>query len=305
MENSSKLEKKPLTLVQKACNEIHGFKNLYNDLDDKIRISGQSPGTLEGYSRKLAQISLHFGKLPQHISEKEINEYLADIARKSPTPSMTFFKTAIYSLRYCYRMIGMSEKAVQLPSIKYERKLPVVLNHNECKSLFSAPAHLKHRILLSLIYSAGLRVQEASNLKISDIDSGRMMIHIRQSKYKKDRYVPLSPLILEGLRKYYFACRPVDYLFNGQVPGSKLSTKSIQFIIFAAKKKSKLIRKRISIHTLRHTYAVHLLENGMDVVTIKELLGHKRIETTMLYLEVFRPNRSNLFSPFDRLYKKN
>jgi site-specific recombinase XerD len=154
-----------------------------------------------------------------------------------------------------------------------------------------------------MIYSAGLRAREASRLHLKDIDSGRMMIHIRQSKYNKDRYVPLSPMILEGLRKYYYACQPVEYLFNGNAPGTPLSVRGMQWALREAVKKCKL-QKGISLHTLRHSYATHLLEYGMDIVTIKELLGHERIETTLIYLHVAKPNRSNLFSPLDRLYTK-
>jgi site-specific recombinase XerD len=199
--------------------------------------------------------------------------------------------------------MGMDERVVHLPQIRHTSKLPVVLNYEECKALFSASDLLKHRILLALIYSAGLRAQEASRLKLSDIDSGRMMIHIRQSKYNKDRYVPLSPLILEGLRKYYHACQPKDFLFNSTGPGIPLSVKGMQWVLSQARRKCKL-QKGVTLHTLRHSYATHLLEYGMDIVSIKELLGHERIETTMVYLHVAKPNRTNLFSPFDRLYNK-
>jgi site-specific recombinase XerD len=130
-----------------------------------------------------------------------------------------------------------------------------------------------------------------------------MMIHIRQSKYNKDRYVPLSSLMLEGLRKYFYACRPVEYLFNGNEVGSPLSVRGMQWALREAVKKCKL-QKGITLHTLRHSYATHLLEFGMDIVSIKELLGHERIETTLVYLHVAKPNRSNLFSPFDRLYAR-
>lgn len=258
---------------------------------------------MSNYARKLAQLSLHFGKLPQHINEKELNKYLAGLARESKTPSLSDFKFAVYGLRYCYRLMGMNERIVKLPNIKRDNKLPVVLNYEECKALFNAPELLKHRILLAFIYSAGLRAREASRLRIADIDSGRMMIHIRQSKYNKDRYVPLSSLVLDGLRKYYYACRPVDYLFNGNTPGSPLSVRGMQWALREAVKKCKL-QKGITLHTLRHSYATHLLEFGMDIVTIKELLGHERIETTLVYLHVAKPDRTNLFSPFDRLYKK-
>jgi integrase/recombinase XerD len=299
-----KLRKRTFTIVEQACHEIHGFKKLYEELQDKILLSGQSKSTLTNYARKVAQISLHYGKLPQHISEKEVNRYLASIARNSKTPSLSDFKFYVHGLRYCYRLLGMNEKALKLPSIHEPQKLPVVLNRQECKALFKAPELLKHRVLLSLIYSAGLRAGEASRLKIADIDSGRMMIHIRQSKFNKDRYVPLSPLILEGLRKYCYACQPIEYLFNGNSSGTPLSIKGMQWALREAVKKSKL-QKGISLHTLRHSYATHLLEEGMDIVSIKELLGHERIQTTMVYLHVAKPNRSNLFSPFDRLYKKD
>lgn len=299
-----KLQKKSFTIVEQAIHQIKGFRNLYQELDDKIRLSGQSVSTLKSYARKLAQLSLHFGKLPQHIDEKEMNKYLASLARGSKTPSLTDFKFAVYGLRYCYRLLGMNDKLIRLPRIKHNNKLPVVLNYKECKALFSAPELLKHRVLLSLIYSAGLRAREASRLKLEDIDSGRMMIHIRQSKYNKDRYVPLSPMILEGLRKYYYACRPSEYLFNGNESGSPLSVRGMQWALKESVKKCKL-QKGITLHTLRHSYATHLLEFGMDIVTIKELLGHERIETTLIYLHVAKPNRSNLFSPFDRLYEKS
>ena len=299
----TKIRKKTFTIVEQAKHEIRGFQKLMQEMDDKVRLSGHSPSTLKNYSRKLAHLSLHFGQLPQHISTKEINKYLAQLARQSKTPSLSDFKFTVFGLRYCYRLLGMPDKVVLLPEIKHQSKLPVVLNHAECKALFAASELLKHRMALSLIYSAGLRARELSNLRISDIDSGRMMIHIRQSKYNKDRYVPLSPLVLLGLRKYYYACRPVEYLFNGSEPGSPLSVRGLQWILRQAVKKCKL-QKGITLHTLRHSYATHLLEYGMDIVSIKELLGHERIETTMIYLHVAKPNRSNLFSPFDRLYAK-
>jgi integrase/recombinase XerD len=304
MSTQTKLRKKSFTTVEQAKHKVKGFRSLYQELDDKIRLSGHSMSTLNNYGRKVAQLCLHFGKLPQYISEKEMNKYLASIARQSKAPSLSDFKFAVYGLRYCYRLLGMNDKAVQLPKIKHNKKLPVVLNYSECRALFNAPELLKHRMLLSLIYSAGLRAREASRLKLSDLDRGRMMIHIRQSKYNKDRYVPLSPLILKGLEKYYYACQPVEYLFNGNEPGSPLSVKGMQWALHEAVKKCKL-QKGITLHTLRHSYATHLLEFGMDIVTIKELLGHSCIETTMVYLHVAIPNRSNLFSPFDRLYKKS
>jgi len=302
--STSKLRKRTFTIVEQACHEIPGFRKLYQELQDKVVLSGQTKSTLSNYARKIAHICLHFRKLPQDISEKEINRYLAVLARRSKTPSLSQFKHTLSGLRYCYHLIGMKEKALKLPSLKQDRKLPVVLNYQECIALFKAPDLLKHRVLLSLMYSAGLRANEASHLKIGDIDSGRMMIHIRQSKYNKDRYVPLSPLILQGLRKYYYSCQPVDYLFNGHERGTPMSIRGIQWALREAVKKCKL-QKGITLHTLRHSYATHLLEFGMDILTIKDLLGHERIDTTMIYLHVAKPRRTNLFSPLDRLYSRD
>jgi site-specific recombinase XerD len=303
MKTQTKLRKKSSTIVRRAIAQVKGFHELYQEFEDKILISGQSSSALSNYSRKVAEVCLHFDKLPQDISEKDLNKYLADLARQSNSPGLSNFKFTVYGLRHFYRLLGMTDRLVELPIIKCNKKLPVVLNYEECKALFRAPALLKHRVLLALIYSAGLRVGEASRLRLSDIDSGRMMIHIRQSKYNKDRYVPLSPLVLKGLQRYCNACHPVDYLFNGSRQGTPITTEGIRWVIRESVKKCGFT-KCISVHTLRHSYATHLLEFGMDIVSIKELLGHGRIETTMVYLHVAQSNRINLFSPIDRLYNK-
>jgi site-specific recombinase XerD len=303
MNTPLKVHKKRTSAVEKACHTIPGFRDLYEQLDDKMRLDGNTTTTLKHYSQKLAQLSLHFEKLPQHISDDELNKYMASLIRQSKSPSLSNFKFIVFSLRYCYRLLGITDKVVRLPKIKHDKKLPVVLSCQECKAIFNAPASLKHRVLLCFIYSSGLRAGEANRMKISDIDTDRMMIHIRRTKYNKDRYVPLSPFVLLGLRKYYNTCSPVNYLFNGKKPGSPLSINGMRSILAAAVKECRL-QKNITLHTLRHSYATHLLEFGMDIVTIKELLGHANIETTMVYLHVAIPNRSNLFSPFDRLYLK-
>ena len=128
MRTQSKLRKKSFTVVEQAIHQIRGFKKLYEEMDDKVRLSGHSSSTLSNYARKMAQLSLHFGKLPEHISEKEVNKYLANLARQSKTPSLSDFKFTVYGLRYCYRLLGMNEKAIALPKIKQPNKLPVVLN---------------------------------------------------------------------------------------------------------------------------------------------------------------------------------
>lgn len=303
METQTNLRKKSLTFVEQAKVQVKGFKELYQQFEDKVLIFGNSSSALRNYARKVAEVCLHFDRLPIDISEKDLNKYLADLARQRQSPGLSNFKFTVYGLRHFYRLQGMNDRIVELPSIKAKKKLPVVLNYEECKALFKAPAQLKHRVLLALIYSAGLRVHEASRLRLSDIDSERMMIHIRQSKYNKDRYLPLSPLVLKGLQRYCNAYHPVDYLFNGSRRGTPITTEGIRYVVRESVKKCGFT-KDICAHTLRHSYATHLLEFGMDIVSIKELLGHGRIETTMIYLHVAQSTRINLFSPIDRLYNK-
>jgi site-specific recombinase XerD len=208
----------------------------------------------------------------------------------------------VYGLRYYFRHIGQNKRAINLPSLKKEAKLPVILNGPELKKLFCAPALLKHKVLLSLIYSAGLRGQEVINLKISDIDFVRKTIHIRQSKYKKDRIVPLSDFIARGLRKYMAAEHPYIYLFNGREPDGRYSIKGLSWVMREALKKTD-IGKEVNLHSLRHSYATHLLEDGVNIVTVKELLGHAHIQTTMIYLHVAQCPLVKAHSPLDILYK--
>jgi site-specific recombinase XerD len=217
------------------------------------------------------------------------------------SPSRSSFKHAVYGLRYYFRHIGQNKRAIGLPSLKKEAKLPVIFNRSELRQLFKAPTLLKHRIVLTLIYSAGLRSQEAINLKISDIDFERKTIHIRQSKYKKDRIVPLSDYIALGLKKYISAEHPHIWLFNGKEPDGRYSVKGLSWIIRENLKKTD-IQKDVSLHSLRHSYATHLLEDGVNIVTIKELLGHAHIATTMIYLHVARITPGGAHSPLDTLY---
>jgi site-specific recombinase XerD len=157
--------------------------------------------------------------------------------------------------------------------------------------------------LLSFIYYKGLRLNEVRNIKICDVDCDRIIIHIKQTKYNKDRYVPLSPLISKGFKKYIEAYNPKVYLFNGRTIGSQLSDKGVQWPMRECVKRSG-IKKQASMHTLRHSYATHLLEQGMDIDTLSKLLGHSHLSTTMVYLHVARLGVSKTFSPFDGIYKK-
>jgi len=293
--------KKIETLVERACREVAGFKVLYAKLDQKIILSSHSKSTFTNYGRKLAHFCFHFNALPNEVSDEQINEYLADLARSSKTPSRSAFKHTIYGLRYYFRFMNLPYRAISLPVLPYEKKLPAVLSKQECRRLFNAPIILKHRIILSMIYSAGLRSGELSRLKISDVDSGRMMIHIRRSKGYKDRYVPLSKMLLTELRKYYKSYKPLEYLFYGKEKGMPFSPSGLRWLLKESAKKAGIL-KTVCVHTLRHSYATHLLEDGLDIVTIKQLLGHACIESTLIYLNIAIPEKINAFSPYDTLY---
>lgn len=296
-------QKKGLTIVERAIIAVPGFEQVFKKLDQQVVLRGQSQSTLNNYIRRIALISLHFERLPEAVEEEEINEYLVSLARDPKSPSRSSFKHMVYGLRYYYRLLGMNKKAIALPSLKQDTKLPVILNQSELKELFAVPKLLKQRIVLTLIYSAGLRGQELINLKISDIDFERKTIHIRQSKYKKDRIVPLSNVMAIGLRKYLAAENPHIWLFNGKEPDGRYSVKGLSWVLRENIKKTS-ITKEVNLHSLRHSYATHLLEDGLNIVTVKELLGHAHITTTMIYLHVAQCQLVKPHSPLDTLYNR-
>ncbi len=296
-------KKKGFTIVEQAITAVPAFAEVEKRLEHQVELRGQSASTLHNYIRRIALFVLHFGCLPEQISEDEINEYLVSLARDPRSPSRNSFKHMVYGLRYYYRLLGMNKKAIALPSLKRDTKLPVILNREELRELFKAPALLKQRIVLTLIYSAGLRGQEVINLKISDVDFERMTIHIRQTKYKKDRIVPLSPTMAIGLKKYLSAENPHIWLFNGKEASGKYSVRGLSWVMRENLKKT-AIAKEVNLHSLRHSYATHLLEEGLNIVTLKELLGHSEITTTMIYLHVAQCEHLRPHSPLDTLYKR-
>jgi site-specific recombinase XerD len=207
-------------------------------------------------------------------------------------------------------MYGMKDKRIELPSIRKEKKLPIVLSREEVKRILQAPTLLRHRILLGLLYGCGLRCFEVRNIQVRDIDYDRGVLHVRRGKGKKDRYVPLGETLMRGLKKYVEAEQPEEWLFNGKPEGqaggdfdSRYSQRGVQWAVKQAKKVAG-IKKDMTVHTLRHTYATHLLEEGLDIISIKDLLGHECIDTTIVYLHIAQSGRVKPFSPLDRLYKQ-
>lgn len=281
---------------------------MYNLFQQNVSLSGKSSSTVKNYGRYVAKMALHYGCLPTQLDTDQINDYLYFLQKKHKTLSDSYYKHTVYGLRYIFRMYGLKDKRIELPQIKREKKLPVVLSREEMKRLLKAPALLKHRILIGLLYGCGLRCFEARNVKLSDLDFDRRMLHVRQGKGKKDRYVPLSEILINGLKNYISAENPEEWLFNGKPEGiaggdfdGRYSQRGVQWAVSQAKKSAGIL-KEINVHTLRHTYATHLLEEGLDIMTIKDLLGHECIDTTMVYLHVAQSGRVKPFSPLDRLY---
>lgn len=293
--------------MAEACAKVAGYKELYERFERRMHTSGRSESTLKNYSRYISKIALHFNCLPTELEDDQVEDYLHELLRNG-TPSESYFKHTVYGLRFLYRLEGLKEKRIALPSIQKEKKLPTVLSREEMKSLFKEARLLKHRLLLGLLYGCGLRCGEVRSILLKDIDLDRSMLLVRQGKGNKDRYVPLGKLLVRGITKFIEAEQPQTYLFTGNPHHTEdvdtcYSQKGVQWVVKSLSKKAGII-KDVYPHTLRHTYATHLLEDGMDIVSVKNLLGHVNIETTMIYLHVAQSGRKKPFSPMDTLYNQ-
>ncbi len=289
-----------VSVVARACAQVAGFDDLYHRLGRKIVLSGKSMSTLKSYGRHIAQIALHFNSLPTESDAEQLQDYLYLIKSRRAPPD-TYFKHAVYGLRFVLRLEGLDERVVELPELKRDKKLPVVLSKQEVKALLIAPVLLKHRLLLALTYGCGLRCSEVRNLKVKDVDLDRGMVRVRQGKGRKDRYVPLGQMLRRGMLRYLEAEQPKEYLFTGKDHSSQLSQRGVQWVVKEARKKAGIL-KPLCVHTLRHSYATHLPEDDLDILSIKDLLGHKAIETTLIYLHIARVRPAVSHSPLDTLY---
>jgi len=289
--------------VDIACEKISGFKERIEQFKNGLLINGRTHNTFTNYSRKLAELSLYFKKLPEHITEPELVDYLALIIKQSKSVSQSEFKHIVYSMRSYFKLTGLPMN-VKLPQIKSDKKLPVVLSKQECRLLFSQSKNFKHRLILKFIYACGLRVNELLKLKWQHIDTDRMTVLIKRSKGNKDRYVPLSEHLLVELISYMTGIINSDYVFKGGGNNQSMSASGIRFLMRGAVKRAGIIKEGVCLHTLRHSFATHLLEDGLDIISIKELLGHERIETTLVYLHVCEQQKRSKSSPLDTLMDK-
>ncbi len=295
-------------ILHLAKSEVPGFTALIHRFERRISVLGRSQSTYENYARHVAAISLHYGCLPTELDEEQIGEYLFMLQKRSQTPSQTYFKHTVYGLRFLLKTEGLPYSFLHLPEIQHSQKLPVVLSKQEVWGMLCGCLLLKHKILLGMLYGCGLRCMEVRSIRLADIDFDRRQLSVRQGKGKKDRCVPLSDHLIRGIGSYVQAENPIEYLFNGQPQGraggdfdSRYSQRGVQWVVKEAARRAG-IQKEVSVHTLRHTFATHLLEDGLDIMSVKELLGHQNIETTLLYLHIVQGGRVKPFSPLDTLF---
>lgn len=265
-----------------------------------MELKNLSPRTIKTYLHWVEQFVIHYGKSPEQLGDEEIRDYLHYIL-KNKRASQASMNQAYSALKFFYeRTLQREWNGSKIPRSKLPQKLPVVLSQDEVQRIFLATKNLKHLAAFMIIYSGGLRVGEAVKLKLSDIDRERMSIRIRQGKGAKDRYTILGERSLEVIREYWHAYHPQNWLFPGEKTGNYLSVSSIQRAFYGSLTRAG-ISKKASVHTLRHSFATHLLERGVDLYYIQRLLGHTSQKTTSIYIHVARKNVARIKSPIDFL----
>lgn len=266
----------------------------------ELSIRNFSPRTRKAYIGHVRSFVRHYGRDPRKLGDREIRRYLLFLAEEKHV-SAAYRDQAVSALKFLYRtVLKRPFVADDLPRPKKDRKLPVVLSGAEVGRLLDAVRNEKHRVLLMIMYSAGLRVSEAVSLRVDDLDGERRLIRVRGGKGRKDRYTLLSERALNAARDYIRVWKPRKWLFPGGRDGRHLSARSVQKIVERGRIAAG-IGKRFSTHSLRHSFATHLLERGTDIRYIQELLGHKSTRTTQIYTHVTRKDLRRIVSPLDDL----
>ena len=265
---------------------------------EDMQLRGLSPHTQNAYLMRVTLFARYFGKLPDKLGEEDVRKYLLHLVNDKHV-SYGVLNITYYALRFMYEVtLKRPWEVKKLPHPKKPQRLPVILNKGEVQRILSVTTNLKHKAMLSLAYSSGLRVSEVAHLKVSDIDPSRMAVLVRQGKGQRDRYTILSKVALETIIRYLRKYRPTSWLFPGMIPGRPITDKSIGLVMRDVKKRAG-ITKRATVHSLRHAFATHLLEEGTDPRRVQVLLGHRSLRTTAIYLHVSPKDLSNITSPLD------
>jgi len=273
---------------------------------ETLILKAYAQSTIRTYRNEFYQLLKEIKDIPvQDLTIDHIRKYMIYCFNKYNLSEATA-NSRINAIKFYFeQVLGREKMLIELPRPKKRLHLPRVLGENELSRLFRSLTNLKHKAILFTAYSAGLRVSEVVNLKLQDVDSDRMQLFIQCSKGKKDRYVTLSPVLLDILRAYIqqYERRPIKYLFESLQPGIPYCSRSAQRVFQMAKQLAG-IQKDVSFHSMRHSFATHLLEKGIDVVSIKDILGHFNIKTTERYLHVRKEQLVTIVSPLDDLWKK-
>lgn len=268
-------------------------------MEEQLKLKGYSFKTRKTYINHIERFSSFVNKDMYYAIEDDIRKYIIFLIYENKC-SHSYANQAISAIKFFYNeILNQSIKIDHIPRPKKENKLPNVLSFDEVMKILAALHNEKHKAILFLVYSAGLRVGEVVRLKPEDIDSNRMLIHVVQGKGKKDRYTILSEVALKQLRKYYMLYKPEKWLFPGQNKNEFLTERTVERVFEKACSLAK-INKKVSVHSLRHSFATHLLEGGTDLRYIQELLGHSSSKTTEIYTHVTQKSISNIVSPLDK-----
>lgn len=281
--------------MKDRSNEQGTVSPLRQRMLEDMSIRGFGEHTKIDYVRQVRMFAAFLGASPDFAEPEDLRRYQLHMAKNGA--GYATMNLACSALRFFFHVIlGRAGFGDRMTTIKAPERLPVVLSPEEVALLLAHAANLKHRAALSVAYGCGLRISEIAHLKVSDIDSARMLIRVEQGKGRKDRYVMLSPDLLALLRQWWLVKRPKGWLFPGQQPGQQISTRQLDRACVAAAASAKL-GKRVSMHTLRHSFATHLLEQKVDIRVIQALLGHKKLDTTALYTRVALKTIRNVESP--------
>lgn len=265
----------------------------------EMQLRNFSPATIKTYIHYVRSLTVYFNKPPSELTQAEIKNFLLYLINERKLSSSAL-NCAYCAIRFFFANV-MGQKSIfnEIPHFKREKSRPAVLDVEEVRRLFTVTQNLKYKTIFITIYSAGLRISEATRLKVADIDSKRMQIFVRNGKGNRDRYTLLSEPNLEFLRLYWKAYKPSDWLFyHDQIKEEHISTRSIQAMFKKSVEKAGII-KNVSVHTLRHSFATHLLENGEDLHRIRLLLGHASLQTTSMYLHLKKKELTKSKSPLE------
>jgi integrase/recombinase XerD len=268
-------------------------------LKDELKIRGYSPRTTSAYVAHVRRALAHFGEDPQQWTADDVRSYVVALVARDV--SRTYAAQGVSALRFLWkRVLRRHDLENDFAYPRKQPRLPSVLSRDEVRRLLEAIDNPKHKALILLVYSAGLRVSEVVRLRSADIDHDRAMLHITHGKGDKDRYTLLSRVAFDALSRYRAVAPRSTWLFPGPDPRKPLSVRSVQHVVSAARQRAG-IEKRVTVHTLRHSFATHLLESGTDIRHIQELLGHASLRTTEIYTHVSTQSLGRIKSPLDTL----